>query len=233
MLSCFLLYDVSVYGAYGDYSFTACGFILALLNVPRRAQDPPHLHPSKSLSSFPVLPPSPPSKSFTNGTTTPPKSPYLAAHQHIRSSPNTSAPSSTFHTSSSSLAKRFVPLKAPPVFKRFGFITKRFDMNMRNQVVVSTSIKLHPLSLLMRTPPLAFVQCLFYAWVSGELDRAAVHEGPVGVGGARRRNRPLAMALAANVKQVPTMLLAMYMFHLTITPANSIGIALECEERRT
>ncbi|KAG9042255.1 UAA transporter [Tulasnella sp. UAMH 9824] len=194
-----------------------------------------------------VLPPLPTSKSFTNGTTTPPKSPNLAAHQHIRSSLNPSASSPTFHTSSSSLAKRFAPLKHL-LFKRFGFVTKRFDIDfgdMRNQTVVSISIKLHPLDLLMRISPLVFVQCLFYAW-----DRAAVHKGP-GLEGwsqqsanvllligtiafllnivsltANQKNGPLTMTVAANLKQVVTILLAMYMFHPTITPADTIGIAL-------
>jgi hypothetical protein len=32
-------------------------------------------------------------------------------------------------------------------------------------------LKLHPLDLLLRMSPLAFVQCVFYAYATGELDR--------------------------------------------------------------
>lgn len=32
-------------------------------------------------------------------------------------------------------------------------------------------LKLHPLDLLMRMSPLAFVQCVFYGWYTGELER--------------------------------------------------------------
>ncbi|KAG9042362.1 hypothetical protein FS837_010957 [Tulasnella sp. UAMH 9824] len=67
-----------------------------------------------------------------------------------------------FYTSSSSLAKRFAQLKLL-LFKRFGFITKRFDACVRNLTVVPTSTKLPPLDLLMRMPSLAFAQYLFYA----------------------------------------------------------------------
>ncbi|KAG8951060.1 UAA transporter [Tulasnella sp. 424] len=101
----------------------------------------------------------------------------------------------------------------------------------------------------MQMSPLAFVQCIGYAWASGELERALVHKGP-GLEGwsqksatvlllngiiafllnivnltANRKNGPLTMTVAANVTST-TVLLVMYLFHLTITPANSIGIAL-------
>lgn len=39
-------------------------------------------------------------------------------------------------------------------------------------------LKLHPLDLLMRMSPLAFVQCVVYSWSSGELDRVR-HYGAV------------------------------------------------------
>ncbi|KIO21662.1 hypothetical protein M407DRAFT_60048, partial [Tulasnella calospora MUT 4182] len=42
----------------------------------------------------------------------------------------------------------------------------------------SSSSSPHLLNLLMRMTPLAFVQCGLYAWLSGEMDRAAVHKGP-------------------------------------------------------
>ncbi|KIO20495.1 hypothetical protein M407DRAFT_81495 [Tulasnella calospora MUT 4182] len=137
-------------------------------------------------------------------------------------------------------------------FTAWGFILTLFGTFLAalKTTVVSTSIKLNPLDLLMRMSPLAFVQCVFYAWLSGELERAAVHKGPGLEGWSRKsatvlllngiiafllnivsltanqKNGPLTMTVAANVKQVLTILLAMYMFHLTITPANTIGIAL-------
>ncbi|KAG8969719.1 UAA transporter [Tulasnella sp. 425] len=264
------------FATYGDYSFTAWGFILTLLGTFLAAlktvltsilQTPSAS--SRLTSTLPVatpvtakpgyeysLPPSPIPGTKTlpnvqNGAYTPLKSPYLSAHpephQYLH---HHQRPSSTFHSWSSSLAKRLAPLKR--IFNRSGFVTKRFDLDfgLSDQNVVSTSIKLHPLDLLMRMSPLAFVQCIGYAWASGEMERAMVHKGP-GLEGwsqksatvlllngiiafllnivsltANQKNGPLTMTVAANVKQVLTVLLAMYMFHLTITPANSIGIAL-------
>ena len=51
---------------------------------------------------------------------------------------------------------------------------------------LGTTLKLHPLDLLYRMSPLAFVQCLFYAHWSGELGRLyefAVRGGPGGTRG--------------------------------------------------
>lgn len=36
-------------------------------------------------------------------------------------------------------------------------------------------LKLHPLDLLIRMSPLAFVQCVFFSWYSGELDRVRLY----------------------------------------------------------
>ncbi|KIO29807.1 hypothetical protein M407DRAFT_21057 [Tulasnella calospora MUT 4182] len=82
------------------------------------------------------------------------------------------------------------------------------------------------------------------------MERASVHKGPGLEGWSRKsatvlllngiiafllnivsltanqKNGPLTMKVAANVKQVLTILLAIYMIHLTITPANTIGILL-------
>jgi hypothetical protein len=43
---------------------------------------------------------------------------------------------------------------------------------------------------------------------------------------ANRRVGPLGMSVAANVKQVLTILCAVVIFDLTITPANGVGILL-------
>ncbi|KAG8973996.1 UAA transporter, partial [Tulasnella sp. 427] len=143
------------FATYGDYSFTAWGFILTLLGTFLAAlktvltsilQTP---SASSRLStplpvSTPIigeyaLPPSP--THSASGNITPPKSPFLSAH-------HTHAHAHTYssHTLSSALAKRFAPVKRV-LFRRFGYVTKRFDLDfgLSNQSVVSTSIKLHPL----------------------------------------------------------------------------------------
>ncbi|KAG9029692.1 UAA transporter [Tulasnella sp. UAMH 9824] len=203
----------------GDDSLTAWGFILMLetllaalktvltsiLQTPSAASQLwtplPVATPAPAQLGYEyVLPPSPTFKSFTNGNVPPSNLLNLAAA-------NTSAPRST--SPPPRLPKRCAPLKHP-LFKRFGSITKRFDMDfgdVRIQTVVSTSIKLHPLGLLMRIHPLTAL------------------DTKVGVATATK-NGPLTMTLAANVKQVSTILFTMYMFHLTITPANSIDITL-------
>ena len=52
-------------------------------------------------------------------------------------------------------------------------------------------LKLHPLDLLMRMSPLAFIQCVLYGWASGELDRVRKF-------GATEMDREKAVALAIN-----------------------------------
>lgn len=52
-------------------------------------------------------------------------------------------------------------------------------------------LKLHPLDLLMRMSPLAFIQCVFYGWWSGELERVRRY-------GAREMTRSKAFALMIN-----------------------------------
>ena len=45
--------------------------------------------------------------------------------------------------------------------------------------LIPPRLAMHPLDLLMRMCPLAFVQCVFYAWISGELESVrdwSVHE---------------------------------------------------------
>lgn len=52
-------------------------------------------------------------------------------------------------------------------------------------------LKLHPLDLLVRMSPLAFMQCVFFGWWSGELDRVREY-------GATEMTRRKAIALAVN-----------------------------------
>ncbi|GJJ16134.1 hypothetical protein Clacol_010414 [Clathrus columnatus] len=115
------------------------------------------------------------------------------------------------------------------------------------RILPTRALKLHPLDLLLRMSPLAFIQCVIYAHLSGELDR--VHAYSVNNMNSRRaaslainaaiafalnvvsftansKVGPLSMTVAANVKQVLTILLAVSIFNLTITPTNALGIAL-------
>ncbi|KZT43327.1 TPT-domain-containing protein [Sistotremastrum suecicum HHB10207 ss-3] len=107
--------------------------------------------------------------------------------------------------------------------------------------------KLHPLDLLFRMSPLAFIQCVLAAHFTGELDRvrafgavemtrarllALCVNGAIAFGlnvvsfTANKKTGPLTMTVAANVKQVLTILLAVLIFNLSLSPTNAIGIIL-------
>ncbi|TCD69936.1 UAA transporter [Steccherinum ochraceum] len=147
------------------------------------------------------------------------------------------------------------------------------------------SLGIHPLDLLMCMSPLAFIQCVAYAQLSGELDRlrqlsftdprsffgSPLYETPgthnFSLQSSRIYTHPtnailagptfhtyqfptlllngciafglnvvsltangkigaLSMTVAANVKQVLTILFAVVLFDLTITPANALGITV-------
>jgi drug/metabolite transporter (DMT)-like permease len=108
-------------------------------------------------------------------------------------------------------------------------------------------LKLHPLDLLMRMSPLAFVQCVFYSWYTGELERvrrygatqmtrskavALLVNGIIACGlnivsfTANKKAGALTMTVSANCKQVLTIALAVILFNLHITITNGIGICL-------
>ncbi|KAG1903608.1 triose-phosphate transporter family-domain-containing protein [Suillus fuscotomentosus] len=108
-------------------------------------------------------------------------------------------------------------------------------------------LQLHPLDLLTRMAPLAFIQCVFLAYFTGELSRVhtwSLYEmtpgnaGLLGLNGfiafglnivsftANRAAGPLSMTVAANVKQVLSIFCAVVLFKLTITPTNALGILL-------
>ncbi|KAL5487472.1 hypothetical protein ACEPAI_5580 [Sanghuangporus weigelae] len=108
-------------------------------------------------------------------------------------------------------------------------------------------LQLHPLDLLSRMSPLAFVQCVFVALLSGELERVrAASAREMGLGRvlalltngmlafalnvvsftANKKVGALSMTVAANVKQVLTIVFAVFLFDLTITPLNALGIVL-------
>lgn len=117
----------------------------------------------------------------------------------------------------------------------------------RVNFVVPPRLKLHPLDLLTRMAPLAFIQCVVLAYLTGELSRVhtwslnemtPVKGTLLGVNGliafglnivsftANRAAGPLSMTVAANVKQVLSVFCAVILFKLTITPANALGILL-------
>lgn len=52
-------------------------------------------------------------------------------------------------------------------------------------------LKLHPLDLLMRMSPLAFIQCVIYGWYTGELERVRKY-------GAREMTKTKAVGLLVN-----------------------------------
>ncbi|ORY92767.1 triose-phosphate transporter family-domain-containing protein [Leucosporidium creatinivorum] len=108
-------------------------------------------------------------------------------------------------------------------------------------------LKLHPLDLLIRMSPLAFCQCVFFGWTSGELDRVRIYgatemtqhkaialaiNGAIAFGlnvvsfTANKKTSALTMTVAANVKQVLTIILAVLIFNLSLNPTNLFGITL-------
>ncbi|KAK9446965.1 triose-phosphate transporter family-domain-containing protein [Limtongia smithiae] len=105
-------------------------------------------------------------------------------------------------------------------------------------------LRLSPLELLFRMSPLAFVQCLIYAFFTGELSNLRSYSmsgemmfklalnGAIAFGlnvvsfTANKKTGALTMTVAANVKQILTIVLAIIFFHLAVTPMNAIGIIL-------
>ncbi|KAG0173632.1 UAA transporter [Apophysomyces sp. BC1034] len=108
-------------------------------------------------------------------------------------------------------------------------------------------LKLHPLDLLLRMSPLAFVQTMVYSYISGEM--AQVQEFcrtsftwslffALLVNGilafflnvvsftANKKTSALTMTVAGNVKQVLSIVLAVIIFNLHITWTNAAGIML-------
>ncbi|GAA5900993.1 hypothetical protein JCM8208_007584 [Rhodotorula glutinis] len=101
-------------------------------------------------------------------------------------------------------------------------------------------LKLHPLDLLVRMSPLAFIQCVFFGWASGELDRVSEYATT-----EMTRQKALALALngaiafglnivsfTANKRSGPltmtvlTIVLAVLIFNVVLNPTNLLGISL-------
>ncbi|EPB91397.1 hypothetical protein HMPREF1544_01718 [Mucor circinelloides 1006PhL] len=108
-------------------------------------------------------------------------------------------------------------------------------------------LKLHPLDLLLRMSPLAFVQTMIYSYVTGEMAEvtefcrtrltmslcfALLINGVMAFFlnvvsfTANKKTSALTMTVAGNVKQVLSIILAVIIFNLNITFTNLIGIML-------
>ncbi|GAA94562.1 uncharacterized protein L969DRAFT_73900 [Mixia osmundae IAM 14324] len=138
-------------------------------------------------------------------------------------------------------------------FTAWGFILTLLGTVLAAMKTIVTNLilvgrlKLHPLDLLLRMSPLAFVQCVFFSYWTGELARvreygatqmdtgravALLINGVIAFGlnvvsfTANKKTSALTMTVAANVKQVLTIVLAVQLFNLVITPANMFGICL-------
>ncbi|KAG8962286.1 UAA transporter [Tulasnella sp. 419] len=185
------------FATYGDYSFTLSSFYLTLFGT--------------FLAALKTV--------VTNILQTSPISQNPALHHHAR------VPSIRLNGVSESKHRPTLSVSAPP----------------------PSRLKLHPLDLLLRMSPMAFVQCLIYAYFTGEAERLriyAAHEmgyqkamalilnGCIAFTlnvvsfTANKKTGPLTMTVAANVKQVLTILLAVTVFNIQLSPTNSIGILL-------
>ncbi|KAF8892896.1 triose-phosphate transporter family-domain-containing protein [Infundibulicybe gibba] len=140
-------------------------------------------------------------------------------------------------------------------FTRWGFVLTLIGTALAALKTIFTNVlqspssthnipKLSPLHLLYFLSPLAFIQTVALAQLSGELDRIRQHSpswtqlcllllnGTIAFGlnvvsfNANRKVGALGMTVAANVKQVLTVLCAVLLFDLTITTVNASGILL-------
>lgn len=108
-------------------------------------------------------------------------------------------------------------------------------------------LKLNPLDLLFRMSPLAFVQCIIYAYVTGELEKVRefssenmtynlattlLFNGLIAFGlnivsfTANKKTSALTMTVAGNVKQVLSIILSVIIFDYAINSTNAFGIIL-------
>ncbi|KAI8984341.1 triose-phosphate transporter family-domain-containing protein [Mycotypha africana] len=108
-------------------------------------------------------------------------------------------------------------------------------------------LKLAPLDLLFRMSPLAFIQCIIYAYFTGELQDVMqfssqnmtadlafglFFNGLIAFGlnivsfTANKKTSALTMTVAGNVKQVLSIILSVVIFDYAVTLMNSFGILL-------
>ncbi|EJD01752.1 TPT-domain-containing protein [Fomitiporia mediterranea MF3/22] len=196
------------FATFGDYYFTTWGLLLTLLGT--------------FLAALKTV--------FTNVLQSPlPNSNDSSSSSNTSDGGHSSSPSSSSNSS-------YTHHRAPSI-----------GQPTRPHPLSRIRLHLHPLDLLSRMSPLAFVQCVFVALLSGELERVRVASArEMGWGRAlalmtngmlafmlnvvsftaNKKVGALSMTVAANVKQVLTILFAVFLFDLTITPVNALGIIL-------
>ncbi|KIM41407.1 hypothetical protein M413DRAFT_445423 [Hebeloma cylindrosporum] len=222
------------FATYGDYYFTAVGFFLTLLGTLLAAL--------KTILTNVIL--VKPSVSAL---------PVSSEHTHPISVDTKTSPRSILSSMWNLIINHIVPPSpsASPTYQ-----TKALPNSLPRPPFSIPKLSLGPIHLLYILSPLAFVQTILLAHFTGELKRVHSHLfnpatatsalGASGANGriwlllngvlafflnvvsfnANRRVGPLGMSVAANVKQVLTVLCAVVIFDLTITPANGVGIVL-------
>ncbi|KAI0795512.1 triose-phosphate transporter family-domain-containing protein [Abortiporus biennis] len=262
-----------VLATFGDYYFTTPGLLLTLLGTILAALKTIYTNvlQASTKSSAHAAPPSLPSRPST-----------YTIYNRLYSS----GPSHRKNTSNRYRQDAFTTTESSHSnFSRHGWL----------RLLVPPNLGLHPLDLLTRMSPLAFVQCVLLAQLSGELVRlrqftsnttvsflfnvpasffsytsqnnfntsiidkngtiyncteptsntvaslsrmstslllTLLMNGFIAFGlnvvsfTANGRVGPLSMTVAANVKQVLTILFAVSLFNLTITPTNALGISI-------
>ena len=121
---------------------------------------------------------------------------------------------------------------------------------MTNKLMVNSSTRLHPVDLLAKTTPVALILGILCAALAGELVRMpkwVVSQGPstknylaafLALNGsmafflnwisfvANRYTSPLTMAVAANLKQALSVILAIKAFNTAMSPINASGMII-------
>lgn len=127
-----------------------------------------------------------------------------------------------------------------------GTVLAAIKTEVTNKVQVG-KLKLHPLDLLFRMSPLAFVQTMIYSYLTGEMAEVThfcktkmtfsifltlFMNGVIAFFlnvvsfTANKKTSALTMTVAGNVKQVLSVVLAVVIFNLNLTWMNSVGILL-------
>ncbi|KAI7864735.1 triose-phosphate transporter family-domain-containing protein [Spinellus fusiger] len=132
------------------------------------------------------------------------------------------------------------------VLTLLGTVLAAIKTIVTNRVQVGR-LKLDPMDLLLRMSPLAFVQCMVYAYMTGELAIVKTFSETHMTSSlawslffngvlafalnivsftANKKTGPLTMTVAGNVKQVLSIILAVVIFDLNINYTNAFGIIL-------
>ncbi|KAF8685153.1 TPT protein [Rhizoctonia solani] len=208
---------IDQFRTYGDYSYTRAGLALTLLGTALAAL--------KTILASRVVQARIQTSYTPHGDTSTPISPK-------------SVHPARAHSRRASI-KRMVDQNYAPVDGPSG-------SNHLPATATATAPALHPLDVLLRLSPLACIQCLVIAFLTGEthrwssnMDLTVTRWRTLALNGVlafllnyvsfvtSRKAGPLSMTVAANVKQVLTILLALMVFN-TSTPSvtHLVGIAL-------